>query len=652
MCPRIKKDLFGNNTLSLKCEQRGADKDIWEVLLSSNNAPAISNDYFGTQPRGDLNHINHMVHQNIDEKIQQFVSQYDLDHLFALDMELNWLIRKFASFIFDKTIYLSGEIIDNIVPSLHNRFNNINEIVDIKLLLSEISDAKSAFHQPEQKEIVVKKNMMMLAMLQKASETNIENNSSRSPIEKAESYLNSYLISNVKYCHNESLVYLLCKQRKNQTVIRETISRLEREAVRTKGLSLVDNDPFISTPQSNALRLADWRHISFANSLISYNLSFMFDHRFSKPFSLYRADLGIMYRWEELSDTIENLQSAFERLSGLSDILLSSTGHVLDRTKLTSAVASVLVFVYYRLNGKFGKKSIINKAIDYLLSNQEYHKSITVTAMAVHAIAMAKLPDSQEFLTKAKDWLLKKQSKYGYWYQPGENPDYTTVLVLDALELAAGGDKVTFAISEHSKDKPAQYLIQEEQPSSLNIKNGGVVLNIYGDVNQNKLKSFPKKNTKPKNITNEETEKYSKPSVLWEDHKKAVFIITKDGKILFQFADDTSIMLGFERKNHPPKLLQIFCDNPELSAEIIRKALDTPDSVSHRVASCNELIQRELMKKGFTKCPVGFTFIESTGRKGFYRSKIPVYSLDNYDRMTRLAEEEYVNDRNFKFRDD
>ena len=207
-------------------------------------------------------------------------------------------------------------------------------------------------------------------------------------------------------------------------------------------------------------------------------------------FSKLRADSGIRDRWQELEGLVETSQKVFERLTQSSDDLFFFDGHKISRDQLTFAIASLFIFSYYRLNGKFGKKSIVNMAIDYLLNNQYFslfdapnkgsfvRPNITLMAMTVHALAIAKLPDSQEFLTKAKDWLLENQTKYGHWYQIGAYPDETTVLVLDALELANGGINVTFDISGQGKgideNKSKTSLILSPDNKSHRIAKSGV----------------------------------------------------------------------------------------------------------------------------------------------------------------------------------
>jgi hypothetical protein len=71
--------------------------------------------------------------------------------------------------------------------------------------------------------------------------------------------------------------------------------------------------------------------------------------------------------------------------------------------------------------------------------------SIEVTAAAIHALSVVKPQGYSRNLKDASDWLLAQQNAGGYWHEQAcPDPTYLTVLVLDALALARGQNKVTF----------------------------------------------------------------------------------------------------------------------------------------------------------------------------------------------------------------
>jgi len=71
----------------------------------------------------------------------------------------------------------------------------------------------------------------------------------------------------------------------------------------------------------------------------------------------------------------------------------------------------------------------------------------SLVAMEVHSLYFSKPDGWIEFINKARSWLLEKQTPYGYWFDGANSPDYTTVLVLDALELTKGGKGISFTTS-------------------------------------------------------------------------------------------------------------------------------------------------------------------------------------------------------------
>jgi hypothetical protein len=78
-------------------------------------------------------------------------------------------------------------------------------------------------------------------------------------------------------------------------------------------------------------------------------------------------------------------------------------------------------------------------------SNKAGTLSIQATAMALHALKVADVPDWEHYARPAAQWLWDQQHHDGYWFERGSpDPVWLTVLVLDAIELARGGSQLTF----------------------------------------------------------------------------------------------------------------------------------------------------------------------------------------------------------------
>jgi hypothetical protein len=124
------------------------------------------------------------------------------------------------------------------------------------------------------------------------------------------------------------------------------------------------------------------------------------------------------------------------------------------------AYAATIIFANDRIRGTHFNVEIVDPALDLLLRYQGAEgawrgwanipkPSIETTAMVVHALAMKKPRGWELAVSAAREWLLSVQTRSGCWVDLG-SPDgvYLTVLVLDALELAGGGVKVTFSLSK------------------------------------------------------------------------------------------------------------------------------------------------------------------------------------------------------------
>lgn len=120
--------------------------------------------------------------------------------------------------------------------------------------------------------------------------------------------------------------------------------------------------------------------------------------------------------------------------------------------------ASSIVFSNFRLRGQHYNASLVDGALRTVLKFQrkagswpvwsdDKHESIEATAMAVHALALARPHGSDRAIKSATRWLWTKQERSGLWFEEASpDPTYLTVLVLDAIELASGGARVSFCL--------------------------------------------------------------------------------------------------------------------------------------------------------------------------------------------------------------
>jgi len=119
--------------------------------------------------------------------------------------------------------------------------------------------------------------------------------------------------------------------------------------------------------------------------------------------------------------------------------------------------AASVIFCHIRLHAIKQNEKLLNEAIELIQKSQKLDGSwgfysgsesgnIEATAMALHAISMAKPRGWMHSAQIACDWLWSKQSVSGYWGEEvSAEPVYLSVLVLDAIELASGGKNFTFS---------------------------------------------------------------------------------------------------------------------------------------------------------------------------------------------------------------
>jgi len=143
------------------------------------------------------------------------------------------------------------------------------------------------------------------------------------------------------------------------------------------------------------------------------------------------------------------------------------------------AYAASIAFADERLRPRLGDSEVVEQALETLLEHQRIEgswcyyadgeePSVDTTAMAIHALALKRPRGWRLATSAARDWLWSVQDESGCWIDFGcLDSVYLTVLVLDALELAAGGSRVTFSVT---MPLDSQVQIQRTPQSTSKIK--------------------------------------------------------------------------------------------------------------------------------------------------------------------------------------
>ena len=127
-------------------------------------------------------------------------------------------------------------------------------------------------------------------------------------------------------------------------------------------------------------------------------------------------------------------------------------------------VAAGLVFGLRRVEYPEDCRTIFQDAAAFLMEEQspsggwpawadDLNDSIQVTAIVVNALAVAAPRGWKSAAERAVHWLWKRQDPLGHWSEVGAVDDICmTTLVMDAIELAAGGTRVSYDLTRKQAD--------------------------------------------------------------------------------------------------------------------------------------------------------------------------------------------------------
>lgn len=184
---------------------------------------------------------------------------------------------------------------------------------------------------------------------------------------------------------------------------------------------------------------------------------------------------------------------------------------------------STIIFANHMLRSPGTEGGLIAQATDALQRHQlegggwpcwatsNAEPEVESTAMAMHAIALQKPNGFQRILDAGREYLLAQQDRGGHWSDPAA-PDsvYLTVLVLDALELAAGGASLTFPLP--SGIEGSFHLSKAQIPSRHEPHRFRVALSFPGE-----HRAFVE------SIANKLAQKLGREKVLYDKYHEAEF---------------------------------------------------------------------------------------------------------------------------------
>ena len=189
-------------------------------------------------------------------------------------------------------------------------------------------------------------------------------------------------------------------------------------------------------------------------------------------FNMCRSDYAINLNRKTFETALEALK--------ISEILGKSPWYVYqDRGEIPNRrlaelvypiIAASIIFCSYRLysHSQMPDKDTVKEAQNLLLKHQDENGgwrifeddndlSVEATSICIHALAISRPVGWNYAVSKGKEWLESKQEKDGYWLDKMiTDPVYLTVLALDSIELAIGGNRSTFKINLPSLQPPVE----------------------------------------------------------------------------------------------------------------------------------------------------------------------------------------------------
>lgn len=461
--------------MSIKNE---CSKDIWDVIfnLDSSYFP-LSRNYI-EQPRGSSNPINSQVKMKPKKEYLDFAKKMNPVDLYAIDFELNLLFRKLADFILfaDNTdVWEDSPVFYDIVSAPNKTLENLVE--GINLSVSDMTNealyvADAHINCGENPLDNISEDMRNMAELQYTIQYYIENSDWDWRI-KAEAFLRSHYLSNFEYADDETVIYLsrnsVFESNSNNFInlkhqefnfaesdinnkIHDHASRVasrkwDQYRSMWDNISYSDDNPFEQKADMSGLRYIQMKELSFFNEL-SYNseskhlLSCENIKAFCRLLTFFRTGLEnqeiqriASKIYSLIRDSIEKQHwNGYNYTVGDRVFLLSLLYHFLGGR--FSKVEYDDFFIWSRNNllvdpWKLNPTKRNWSTLDYLTETP----LLPLSCFNIFAVWYSKPDNFKKYISETFKDIVKKQHNYGFWYDNTFNPEFMTVLALDAFNV-------------------------------------------------------------------------------------------------------------------------------------------------------------------------------------------------------------------------
>jgi hypothetical protein len=272
---------------------------------------------------------------------------------------------------------------------------------------------------------------------------------------KAEEYLRSFADPTSESLNIEAVVFFLSRGNQCEDSIEKIIREWRAEIQKSKDVY-----------HPSIWRLMDWANTVELQGYLDKQLIYrrfkaaLHCHLrcvdFYAPLFLFRSDYGLRFIERKLDIMLIDLEDYI-----FPSHFRTHSGEPIHNEHDKIFACASLVFACERYPSNNIPKESIETAVKYLIDSQKAEgnwyqannnlkaRSILITAAAIHALALANPNGVERMLKRGHKWLLSQQNPDGSWSNTENwSPVYSTVFVLDALELAEGGKQVTFKVTE------------------------------------------------------------------------------------------------------------------------------------------------------------------------------------------------------------
>ena len=179
-------------------------------------------------------------------------------------------------------------------------------------------------------------------------------------------------------------------------------------------------------------------------------------------FKLCRSDLAI----ELAGIALEDAFSEFCAYRSEQGKFVWASPQLSGDKRVNARAAAMMLFIARRLKAPLFLDDMARHALGAVVTEQQANgswlaatddsarPSVITTAITIHALILWHPAGWEERVARAVAWLESRQNSDGSWREHEFNNCYTTVLVRDAVDLAAGKSRVTFSLDHAEHNTP------------------------------------------------------------------------------------------------------------------------------------------------------------------------------------------------------